>query len=94
MEPQAKRRRKSQYKLCIPSKTKEATTVERTSDDYNENLACSTPKAQRFRIPEIRPCPPAPKKKRVAPICSSKTSPIAFFASQEIEVFFLYTLGN
>ncbi|KAF8395848.1 hypothetical protein HHK36_019802 [Tetracentron sinense] len=49
---------------------------------------CSTPKGQRFRIPKILPCPPAPKKRRVASNCSSKRSPIAFFAPPDLELFF------
>ncbi|TKY53328.1 hypothetical protein E2542_SST24855 [Spatholobus suberectus] len=49
---------------------------------------CSTPKGKRFRIPEVLTCPPAPKKRRVTITCSSKRSPIAFFTSPDIELFF------
>ena len=55
---------------------------------------CATPKAKRFRIPEVQTCPPAPKKRRVVPNCSSKRSPIAFFASPDIELFFFSALRN
>ncbi|KAK7278905.1 hypothetical protein RJT34_23944 [Clitoria ternatea] len=51
---------------------------------------CFTPKGKRFRIPEMLTCPPAPKKRRsVTFTCSSKRSPIAFFASPDLELFFL-----
>lgn len=56
---------------------------------------CSTPKAKRFRIPEVLTCPPAPKKRRVNPPCSSiNRSPIALFASPDIELFFFSALKN
>jgi len=57
-------------------------------DDHYEEDICSTPKGKRFRIPEVSTCPPAPKKRRVAITCSTKKSPIAFFASPDIEIFF------
>ncbi|KAK7355166.1 hypothetical protein VNO80_14414 [Phaseolus coccineus] len=66
------------------SGTKEVKSV----DDHNEEDICSTPKGKRFRIPEVSTCPPAPKKRRVAITCSTKKSPIAFFASPDMELFF------
>ncbi|PPD95483.1 hypothetical protein GOBAR_DD07487 [Gossypium barbadense] len=49
----------------------------------------STPKAQRFRIPEMETCPPAPKKQRLLlSDCSLQTTPIAFFAPPDLELFF------
>ncbi|RDX69732.1 Cyclin-dependent protein kinase inhibitor SMR13, partial [Mucuna pruriens] len=64
-------------------------------EDSNEDVCssgCATPKAKRFRIPEVLTCPPAPKKRRVMPNCSSNRSPIAFFASPDIELFFFSAL--
>ncbi|KAB2615378.1 hypothetical protein D8674_021966 [Pyrus ussuriensis x Pyrus communis] len=64
-------------------------------DDVSTTSACSTPKAQRFRIPEILTCPPAPKKKRV--ISSNflfRRSPIAFFAPPDLELFFCFANGG
>ncbi|KAK6937139.1 hypothetical protein RJ641_034169 [Dillenia turbinata] len=55
---------------------------------------CSTPKGERFRIPEIRTCPPAPKKRRLVLNCSSERSPIAFFAPPDIELFFFCALRD
>ncbi|GMJ07087.1 hypothetical protein HRI_004377900 [Hibiscus trionum] len=51
---------------------------------------CSTPKAPRFRIPEVDTCPPAPKKQRVLSNCSLQRTPIAFFAPPDLELFFFF----
>ncbi|KAF5725477.1 hypothetical protein HS088_TW23G00199 [Tripterygium wilfordii] len=65
------------------------------SDGAAIDDVCSTPKADRFRIPEIDTCPPAPKKQRVMTNCSSlQRTPIAFFAPPDIELFFFVALGN
>lgn len=60
-----------------------------------KNIAspCCTPKAQRFRIPQIETCPPPPKKQRLLSNCSLRTTPIAFFAPPDLELFF-YTLAD
>ncbi|KAK7244625.1 hypothetical protein RIF29_39450 [Crotalaria pallida] len=55
---------------------------------------CATPKGKRFRIPEVLTCPPAPKKRRVVSNFSSKRSPITFFASPDVELFFFSALRN
>lgn len=55
---------------------------------------CCTPKAQRFRIPEISTCPPAPKKQRLVSNCSLQRSPIAFFAPPDLELFFFFALRD
>lgn len=54
--------------------------------------ACSTPKAERFRIPEITTCPPAPKKRKIVTSCSLRRSPITFFDPPDIELFFYFAL--
>lgn len=62
----------------------------------SNNNGCSTPKGQKFRIPEISTCPPAPKKRRLdesqspssASSFSVRRSPIAFFAPPDLELFF------
>ncbi|KAJ9139673.1 hypothetical protein P3X46_030385 [Hevea brasiliensis] len=56
--------------------------------------SCSTPKAQRFRIPKIVTCPPAPKKQRVISNCSLQRRPIAFFAPPDLELFFFFALRD
>ncbi|XVE60001.1 hypothetical protein DITRI_Ditri05aG0091600 [Diplodiscus trichospermus] len=59
-------------------------------DDISTTSPCSTPKAQRFRIPEMDSCPPAPKKQRVISNCSLQRAPIAFFAPPDLELFFFF----
>ncbi|KAF9675526.1 hypothetical protein SADUNF_Sadunf09G0041300 [Salix dunnii] len=54
--------------------------------------ACSTPKAERFRIPEIQTCPPAPRKQRMVSVCSLRRRPIAFFSPPDLELFFFCAL--
>ncbi|KAI4385380.1 hypothetical protein MLD38_003414 [Melastoma candidum] len=57
---------------------------------------CSTPKAERYKIPVVGTCPPAPKKRK--PRCWSqgrkgrKQRP--YFASPDLEAFFLHALGG
>ncbi|KAK4419572.1 Cyclin-dependent protein kinase inhibitor SMR9 [Sesamum alatum] len=69
--------------------------VENVDSSHNIS-ACSTPKGRRFRIPEIKTCPPAPKKRRLftAAGCSSlrRSTPVAFFAHPDIELFFYLAL--
>ncbi|KAB1200171.1 hypothetical protein CJ030_MR0G007916 [Morella rubra] len=60
----------------------------------SSSSGCSTPKAQRFRIPEISTCPPAPKKQRVISNCSLQRSPIAFFAPPDLELFFFFAVRD
>ncbi|OWM69182.1 hypothetical protein CDL15_Pgr025369 [Punica granatum] len=55
----------------------------------------STPKARKYRIPKIKTCPPAPKKQRVdVPDQSLTRRQITFFAPPDLEVFFMFALGN
>lgn len=60
----------------------------------SSTTGCSTPKGQRFRIPEILTCPRAPMKRRALQNCSVRRGPIAFFAPPDIELFFLFALGH
>lgn len=74
-----------------------------SGQDHNNNgedilvSGCSTPKAQRFRIPEMSSCPPPPKKRRVSSTtssCVSNLSPMNFFAPPDIELFFFLAFQN
>ncbi|KAL2320782.1 hypothetical protein Fmac_029751 [Flemingia macrophylla] len=67
---------------------------EDNKDACSSSSGCATPKAKRHRIPKVLTCPQAPKKRRVMPNCSSNRSPIAFFASPDIELFFFSALRN
>lgn len=62
--------------------------------DVSNNSACSTPKGQKFKIPEISTCPPAPKKQRVLSNCSLRRSPLSFFAPPDLELFFYVALRD
>ena len=68
-------------------------SVTTISSSNSSSNGCSTPKGDKFRIPEVVNCPPAPKKRRVeAPNCSVRRSPIAFFAPPDLELFFHFAL--
>ncbi|PON89166.1 hypothetical protein TorRG33x02_150290 [Trema orientale] len=70
----------------------EGIEFEAVDDVVVSTSGCSTPKGQRFRIPEVMTCPPAPKKQRVISNCSLQRSPIAFFAPPDLELFFYFAL--
>ncbi|CAK8571238.1 unnamed protein product [Lathyrus sativus] len=67
-------------------------------EDTEKNVICCTPKAKRFRIPQVLTCPPAPKKRRVTTstgVCLSiNRSPITLFSSPDIDHFFFSALKN
>lgn len=84
---------------CLSKTSQESSKEEKTEisevidvSNNNSNSACSTPKGQKFRIPEISTCPPAPKKQRVVSNCSLRRSPLSFFVPPDLEHFFLVTL--
>ncbi|XP_030521139.1 cyclin-dependent protein kinase inhibitor SMR9 isoform X1 [Rhodamnia argentea] len=80
--------------ICSDS-TSETSTALTGAESGGEKISgsnCSTPKAQRFRIPKIETCPPAPKKRRVMSSCCLQRRPIAFFAPPDIELFFFFAL--
>lgn len=77
------------------SKNKDAKEDKPTSTNA---MPCSTPKAKRYRIPEIETCPPAPMKSRRAVTGNSasafslRRTPVTFFTSPDIDLFFYLTL--
>lgn len=84
---------------CLSKTSQESSKEEKTEisevidvSNNNSNSACSTPKGQKYRIPEISTCPPAPKKQRVVSNCSLRRSPLSFFVPPDLEHFFLVTL--
>lgn len=84
---------------CLSKTSQESSKEEKTEisevidvSNNNSNSACSTPKGQKFRIPEISTCPPAPKKQRVVSNCSLRRLPLSFFVPPDLEHFFLVTL--
>lgn len=69
-----------------------STDFDQSIDMLSSSSACSTPKADRFRIPEITTCPPAPKKQRIVKSCALRRSPIAFFDPPDVQLFFCFAL--
>ncbi|GFP98787.1 hypothetical protein PHJA_002022600 [Phtheirospermum japonicum] len=66
---------------------------ENCKDSENAEEMCSTPKAERYRIPEIETCPPAPKKRRMSTNnFSLRRTSISFFSHPDIELFFNFAL--
>ncbi|KAJ1415533.1 hypothetical protein SESBI_17961 [Sesbania bispinosa] len=63
-------------------------------DSEVSTSVCSTPKGQKFQIPKISTCPPAPKKPRVLSNCSLRRSPLTFFAPPDLEIFFCVALPD
>ncbi|XP_038902266.1 cyclin-dependent protein kinase inhibitor SMR13 [Benincasa hispida] len=86
-----KKTKKQQQQNQIPA-TVQNDIVQFTDECSDTDGGCSTPKAERHRIPEILTCPPAPKKPRAVSDCSFRRSPIAFFAPPELELFFFVSL--
>lgn len=65
--------------------------------DGDDDNGCSTPKGERFSIPQVSTCPPPPKKPKSLPnnfFNDHHRSPIPFFASPELELFFLGALRD
>ncbi|KAF9679664.1 hypothetical protein SADUNF_Sadunf06G0038100 [Salix dunnii] len=48
-------------------------------------VGCSTPKAQRFKIPETLSCPPAPMKRRGQPAGKKRKEKLLFLVTLMIE---------
>uniref|UniRef100_A0A7N0RI03 Uncharacterized protein n=1 Tax=Kalanchoe fedtschenkoi TaxID=63787 RepID=A0A7N0RI03_KALFE len=91
----------STEQLCSPSPVKKSGggRAEIRSDHIEDDGCCwSTPKAKRFRIPEMETCPPAPKKQRAAAEignCMLRRSSIPFFTPPELaEFFFRVSIPN
>ncbi|OIV92330.1 hypothetical protein TanjilG_10540 [Lupinus angustifolius] len=83
----------SEYATSSDSKELGIKNVEEDNEEGVCSSGCVTPKAKRFRIPEVLTCPPAPKKRRVISKYSAKRSR-KFFASPDIELFFFSALRN
>ncbi|KAI3823237.1 hypothetical protein L1987_04670 [Smallanthus sonchifolius] len=62
--------------------------------DEISSIGCTTPKAQKYRIPVVLTCPPAPKKRRLVSSCTLRRTPISFFDPPDIELFFASHLAS
>ncbi|XP_010479608.1 PREDICTED: cyclin-dependent protein kinase inhibitor SMR3 [Camelina sativa] len=65
-----------------------------TPSSFQPESGCCTPKSKKSRIPEMLTCPPAPKKQKVGQNCALRRRQIAFFASPDVEMFFVFALGQ
>lgn len=92
-----------------PSKIIESS---RLVEDENEDSStknegfdegCSTPKSEKYKVPEIMTCPPAPKKPRrtvAVSVSSSKNCldprrrPITFFTHPDLDKFFTFAASD
>ncbi|XP_044483722.1 cyclin-dependent protein kinase inhibitor SMR13-like [Mangifera indica] len=103
-----KKKKQKEKRKEVQKASSSSLTIVTSSDDVSKNnisdhhfdsssssSGCSTPRAERYRIPEIVTCPPAPKKQRVVSNCSSlQRTPIAFFAPPDLELFFFCALRD
>jgi len=71
------------------------------NDDHeminSSSIGCTTPKAQKYKIPKILTCPPAPKKRRPSVsscTLSRRTQQISFFDPPDLELFFASHLAS
>ncbi|KAI3716531.1 hypothetical protein L1987_67470 [Smallanthus sonchifolius] len=69
-------------------------TINDMDDQITSTIGCTTPKAQKYRIPEVLTCPPAPKKRRIVSTCTLRRTPISFFDPPDIELFFASHLAS
>ncbi|OWM67228.1 hypothetical protein CDL15_Pgr000680 [Punica granatum] len=67
---------------------------EENENGKNSSLIYSTPKAQKYRIPKLLACPPAPMKRRVSLNCFPRKTPVTYFAPPDIDLFFLLAYRN
>ncbi|KAI3706386.1 hypothetical protein L6452_24089 [Arctium lappa] len=68
--------------------------MKKMDHEINSSIGCTTPKAQKYQIPEILTCPPAPKKRRIVSSCTLRRTPISFFDPPDIELFFASHLAS
>ncbi|CAI8584726.1 unnamed protein product [Vicia faba] len=67
--------------------------VDDVSVSTTSKSICSTPKGQKFRIPEISTCPPAPKKQRQR-VLSNFSLRRTFFAPPDLEILLCVALQD
>ncbi|CAA0286302.1 unnamed protein product [Arabidopsis thaliana] len=98
-----RRRKRSHFKNQSPpcsinsdvtstSSTSTSPTSTATPSPVSAESGCCTP--EKSRIPEMLTCPPAPKKQKVAQNCALRRRQIAFFAPPDVELFFVFALGQ
>ncbi|OIT08575.1 hypothetical protein A4A49_53278 [Nicotiana attenuata] len=98
-QPLKKNEEISTISPCKTSLKNNSTMID-GSNSSNE-YCCSTPKAKRYQIQEIKTCPPAPKKKRrivSSKSCNTSSSlkrtPISLFTPPDSELFLLFAFRD
>lgn len=97
-QPLKKNEEISTISPCKTSLKNNSTMID-GSNSSNE-YCCSTPKAKRYQIQEIKTCPPAPKKKRrllSSKSCNTsslKRTPISLFTPPDSELFLLFAFRD
>ncbi|KAL1347520.1 hypothetical protein AAHE18_07G011500 [Arachis hypogaea] len=92
-----RRRRRSNLKKKHESTSYLISSKDSDSEVVNSSSSvCSTPKGDKFRIPEISTCPPPPKKPRILTTNSSLRKSLSFFEPpQDLDdVFFCLALST
>ncbi|XP_077242749.1 cyclin-dependent protein kinase inhibitor SMR6-like [Tasmannia lanceolata] len=56
--------------LRVPLRPINTKALEKEPENEEEECSTTTPKAKEARIPESRPCPPAPRKRRASSRCN------------------------
>ncbi|KAK1305550.1 hypothetical protein QJS10_CPA10g00195 [Acorus calamus] len=91
------KKRKANHSTVTTEESESTATGDEGAVFPDSSSGCSKPKAKRFRIPELRHCPPAPKRKRRLAIhggLARLQRPIKFFTPPDLELFFYAASHN
>ncbi|KAK1259465.1 hypothetical protein QJS04_geneDACA010269 [Acorus gramineus] len=91
------KKRKANHSTVTTEESESTATVDEGAVFPGSSSGCSTPKAERFRIPELCDCPPAPKRRRRLAIHGGfgrRRRPIKFFTPPDLELFFHAAIHN
>ncbi|KAK9673644.1 hypothetical protein RND81_12G181000 [Saponaria officinalis] len=88
-----------QTTITTPTKKIVHPTCDLTPTPNTDNInnasfvdGCSTPKSEKYKIPAIVTCPPAPKKPKVSSSnCFLHKRPITFFVHPDLDKFFMFS---
>ncbi|KAL9234780.1 hypothetical protein vseg_009608 [Gypsophila vaccaria] len=99
---------KKQQMLLLSQQTTTTTTTTTPSSSASKKMikrpaclnptitiieGCTTPKSDKYKIPEIATCPPAPKKPKVSASSNCfhhNKRPITFFVHPDLDKFFMF----
>ncbi|XP_020229888.1 cyclin-dependent protein kinase inhibitor SMR13 [Cajanus cajan] len=91
----SRKKKKTRGRRQLKKQHQETPSSKKMNVDCADVAVCSTPKGQKFRIPEPSTCPPPPKKPRLLlSNYSLRRSPLAFFAPPDLDIFFCLPLPD